>query len=302
MTMPPSDRPLVTVGIPTRNGERTLRYAIRSACAQDYPNLEVVISENASDDATASIASGFSAEDTRVRVIRQSQPLTMLHNHRAVWEAGRGKYFVWLADDDLIGETFVSRCVEAMEARPEAVLAFGELVAFTDYEGMSDAAVWPHVGFGTEGQSRWKRLWKDRHSGYEIKGLFRRDVFEGYGWYDHTVSPDWPLLTYLMLAGEVIEVPDATAYTGSHLPESGADRARTQSFSKVERFPTATLSWRCGLAARDAARTQGQWSWVVLDAAMTFLSLLWVNRRSLVQRAVEPFKARLRDRGTRQPP
>ncbi len=294
MTPQPKDLPLVTVGIPTRNGARTLRYAIRSACAQDYPNLEIVVSDNASDDETAEIAAGFTSQDQRVRVIRQRTPLTMLQNHRAVWKEGRGKYFVWLADDDLLGERFVSSCVPPMEASPDAVLAFGQVIAFTDYQGMTDAVVWPHRGFATEGKSRWHRLWKDRHSGYEIKGLFRREVFDSYGWYEHTVSPDWPLLTYLMLVGEVIEVPGAAAYTGSYLPESGEDRARTQSFSRIERFPTAKLSWRCGLAARDAAIRRGERSFVPVDAAITFFSLLWVNRRSLLTRALEPWKERLR--------
>lgn len=294
MTTQQGNLPLVTIGVPTRNGARTLRYAIRSACAQDYPNLEIVVSDNASDDETAEIAASFAAQDQRVRAVRQPTPLTMLHNHRAVWEEGRGKYFIWLADDDLLGERFVSRCVPAMEASPDAVLAFGEVIAFTDYEGMTDAVVWPHVGFATEGKSRWRRLSRDRHSGYEIKGLFRREVFDSYGWYDHTVSPDWPLLTYLMLVGEVIEVPGAAAYTGSWLPESGEDRARTQSFSTIERFPTAKLSWRCGLAARDAARRRGERSFVLLDAAITFFSLLWVNRRVLLARAIKPWTKRFR--------
>lgn len=294
MTVRRQDLPPVTVGIPTRNGARTLRYALRSACDQDYPNLEIVVSDNASEDDTPSVAAEFASKDPRVRVVTHENPLTMLQNHRAVWRESRARYFVWLADDDLIGARFVSRCVEAMEAAPGAVLAFGKLIAFTDYEGMTDAVVWPHFGFATNGQNRWWRLWRNRHSGYEIKGLFRREVLDSYGWYDHTVSPDWPLLTYLMLAGEVIDVPEATAYTGSHLPESGADRARTQSFSTVERFPTATLSWRCGLAARDAARRRGDKNFVVLDAVVTFLSLLWVNRRSLLPRAIEPMKERLR--------
>lgn len=294
--MSPSEQelPLVTVGIPTRNGERTLRYALRSACDQDYPNLEIVVSDNASDDDTSSIAGEFASVDPRVRVVTQERPLTMLQNHRAVWRESRARYFVWLADDDLIERSFVSHCVAALERVPDGVLAFGKVIAFSDYEGMGDAVLWPHVGFATRGQSRWRRLWRDRHSGYEVKGLFRREVFEDYGWYDHTVSPDWPLLTYLMLVGEVIDVPDATTYTGSYLPESGADRARIQSFSTIERFPTVTLSWRCGLAAHDAERRRGEKSWVLLDAAVTFLSLLWVNRRSLLPRAIEQGKGKLR--------
>ncbi len=41
--------PLVTIGIPTYNrGDRYLRQAVQSGLAQTYPNLEIVVSDNAS--------------------------------------------------------------------------------------------------------------------------------------------------------------------------------------------------------------------------------------------------------------
>lgn len=279
------EAPRATIGIPTRNGERTLRYALRSACQQDYPNLEIVVSENDSQDRTYEIAAEFAAEDDRIRIIRQTESLKALENFRAVWRAGKGKYFVWLADDDLLEKDFVTRCVATLEANPEAVLTFGELIAFSDYEEMSDAVPYPLYDFATKGQPGWRRLIKARDGGYEVKGLFLREALENYGWYEHTVSPDWPLLTYFMMFGEVVVSPGALSYTGSALPESGEDRARTQSFSTIERFPTATLSWRCGLAARDAATAKGRRRFPLLDAALTFVSLIWLNRRSIVQRA-----------------
>lgn len=287
-------RPLVTIGIPTRNGARTVAHAIRSACEQDYPNLEIVVSENASEDQTADVVSEFARNDPRVRIIKQQKSLTMLANYRAAWEAARGEYFMWLADDDLIERSFISHCVKALEGLPDAVLAFGEVIGFSDYADLSDAAPLPLYDFDTRGQSSWRRLVKDRHSGYEIKGLFRRDLLLHFGWYEHTVSPDWPQLTFLMIAGEVVFVPQATLFSGANIPETGADRARAQSFATIERFPTATLSWRCGLAARDAARLRGERRIVLADAAVTFCSLLWVNRRWLVPRLLEPWKERLR--------
>ncbi|MDP9067834.1 MAG: glycosyltransferase [Actinomycetota bacterium] len=268
--------------------------AIDSARRQTYPNLEIVISDNASEDATANIVSSVAAQDERVRYVRQPRPLTSLENHRAVWELATGEYFAWLADDDLLDVEFVPKLVAALEATPEAVLAFGDIVAFTDYDGLSDAVPFPYYDFGTYGRSAWRRLWKNRHGGYEMKGLFRRGILEGFGWYDHTVSPDWPLVTYLMLSGEIIKVPGATMYNGSSEPKSGSDRAQAQSFSKIERFPTATVSWRCGLAARDAAVRLGRRRSVLLDAAITFASLLWFNRHELLPNAVEPMRQRAR--------
>ena len=46
-----SNAPRVSVGIPVYNGEKYLAEAIDSALSQTFPNLEVVIADNASTDA-----------------------------------------------------------------------------------------------------------------------------------------------------------------------------------------------------------------------------------------------------------
>ena len=51
--------PLVTVGIPTYNRASALTRALESVLAQDYTNLEVVISDNASTDDTCPKLSGL---------------------------------------------------------------------------------------------------------------------------------------------------------------------------------------------------------------------------------------------------
>jgi len=68
----------VTIVIPTRSRYETLRHAVRSALNQDYPNLEVLISDNCSDDATPKIANEFN--DERVRYIRTPRRLGMSQN------------------------------------------------------------------------------------------------------------------------------------------------------------------------------------------------------------------------------
>ena len=49
-------QPLVSIGMPVYNGERYVDEALRSLLAQDYPNLEIVVSDNASTDQTAEAA------------------------------------------------------------------------------------------------------------------------------------------------------------------------------------------------------------------------------------------------------
>ena len=74
---PPNHRPThasaappVCIVIPAHNEEAMLATCLRSALAQDYPALNVVVADDRSTDATAAIARRFAEEDARVRVER----------------------------------------------------------------------------------------------------------------------------------------------------------------------------------------------------------------------------------------
>ena len=52
-------QPLVSIGVPVFNGEKTLAWALDSLLGQDYANLEIIISDNASTDTTAEICEKY---------------------------------------------------------------------------------------------------------------------------------------------------------------------------------------------------------------------------------------------------
>ena len=65
-SMGPNPRPLVTIGIPTFNrADSYLPESLGSALGQDYPNLEVIVSDNGSSDGTEVFVK--SLNDPRVR-------------------------------------------------------------------------------------------------------------------------------------------------------------------------------------------------------------------------------------------
>lgn len=103
----PSDPPLVTVGIPTYNrAGQTLPAALESALAQDYPHVEIVVSDNCSSDNTPQLVASYS--DRRVRYLRQKVNIGPTSNYKACLEAARGVYFLLLHDDDLIDGDLIS--------------------------------------------------------------------------------------------------------------------------------------------------------------------------------------------------
>ena len=103
----------VTVAIPTRNRAEYLRLSLASALAQTYENLEVVVSNNACTDDTASVLDAI--RDPRLRVLYQPTLLSMVENWNACLDAASGKYFLLLSDDDILERTAIEQLVGVFE-------------------------------------------------------------------------------------------------------------------------------------------------------------------------------------------
>ena len=94
--------PKISIGMPVYNGENYLAQALRAILSQTFTDFELIISDNASTDATQRICETFAAEDSRVRYFRNSRNIGIEPNFNAAFEPARGKYFMWTAHDDLL--------------------------------------------------------------------------------------------------------------------------------------------------------------------------------------------------------
>ena len=117
------EKPLVSIGMPVYNEEMHIQLALDSLLGQDYPNIELIISDNASTDETANICERYSKQDSRVRYCRNNANVGIVSNFGRVLHLARGKYFVWAAADDYWMPTFVSAMVEALEQNPNSSVA-----------------------------------------------------------------------------------------------------------------------------------------------------------------------------------
>lgn len=121
----PGKRPLVSIGVPVHNGERFLGQALGSLLAQTVSNLELIVSDNASTDATRAICEAFARRDARVRYLRQPANIGAPRNWNAVVAAARGDFFKWASASDVCSPVLLERCIGALQAQPEAVLCYG---------------------------------------------------------------------------------------------------------------------------------------------------------------------------------
>jgi len=116
--------PLVSVVLLTYNRPDFLREALNGAISQTYPNLEILVCDNASDQSTTDTIRAF--KDSRIQHVRREKNIGMTANAQAGFQAARGKYLTNLHDDDLWKPTFIEKMVAALEANPQAVLAFSD--------------------------------------------------------------------------------------------------------------------------------------------------------------------------------
>src|SRR5438270_1690210 len=102
----------VAIGMPVWNGEAFLSEAIESILAQTYGDFELVISDNASTDATAEICRSYAQRDARIRYIRQEKNIGANSNYNGVFRRSSGEYFKWAAHDDVLAPEFIYECVK----------------------------------------------------------------------------------------------------------------------------------------------------------------------------------------------
>ncbi len=214
--------PLVTIGLPVYNGDNYLADAIASVLSQTYTNLELIISDNGSQDRTAEICRQFAAQDSRVRYVRSDQ------NHGAAWNYNRvvalaeGQYFRWLAHDDLLAPTTIEKSVEILETHPRVVLCFtwtqdidsnGNLLAVKQSTVNAQAAEAHRRFFGL---SRVHPL----HNCEEVFGLIRIDILRKTKMIDNYTDSDRTLLAVLGLYGPFYEIPEPLFLHRIHVKSS----------------------------------------------------------------------------------
>jgi glycosyltransferase involved in cell wall biosynthesis len=124
--------PIVSVGMPVYNGENFIREAIDSLLNQSFSNFELIISDNASYDATEAICLDYQESDKRVRYIRQTENIGVLANFQVVLNESRSEYFMWAACDDIWDSSWIELLLEQLIISKSSA-AFGRVKQIDEF-------------------------------------------------------------------------------------------------------------------------------------------------------------------------
>lgn len=115
--------PLVSIVITSFNRSEFIEAAIQSALNQDYPNIEIVISDNHSTDNTSEILKKYT-HDKRIKYFVNESNIGMIPNFKlATEQRTKGSYITYISSDDyLSNNSFISKAVSLINDYPNIVI------------------------------------------------------------------------------------------------------------------------------------------------------------------------------------
>ncbi|NOT33171.1 MAG: glycosyltransferase family 2 protein [Candidatus Eisenbacteria bacterium] len=248
-------RPRVVALIPTWSAEEFIEQTLETLARQTYPNVEFLISDDASPDATAAICERFAARDPRFRVMRQARNLGWVGNVNALLEAARADYLTFAFQDDLPAPTYIEECVAALESHPTAILAYSD-VELIEQDGSRTEKRYLALERATSRAERARSIARIEGSWWiPNRGVFRASAATTIGGLRRhrggEFSADWPWLIHMSLLGEFVRVPGPLVtkiYQARSLSRSWDFGVR--SWSAVTESALATV-WESGITTRE---------------------------------------------------
>ena len=225
--------PTVSVGLAVRNAVDVVKRCMESVLCQHFPDLELVISDNASDDGTRGVLEEYARADHRIRLSVNTINIGLHENVNRVLELSRGTFFRWISADDWLEQGYLSTCVGALEARDDAIGVTTHFTIHTpegrtwyeEYDGEFPTSADP--------AKRFERMLWFFHAGdakYDpVYGLYRRDALMRSGGVRASEQADWLLGAELALIGPIIHLDRRLAIGCEPIRSSTTGRAPASS-------------------------------------------------------------------------
>lgn len=254
--------PKLSIGLPVYNGENYLAQALDCLLVQTFGDFELIVSDNASTDATEDIARDYAAHDGRVRFVRQPINRGAGWNFSETFRLARGEYFKWAAHDDLCDHTFLARCIERLEDDPTLVNCFsrsavidqlGEIVqdrASSDpqqvgFQGVSAANEARRVALCDSDRPHERYLGVLVYSQrcYEVFGVIRSSAMRRTGLHRPYNGAEKVFLAELSLLGRFAEIDESLFYSRWHDQRFSANASAVEQALHMDPSALRRFAW-----------------------------------------------------------
>lgn len=148
----------ISVIVPVYNRENYIGDCVKSVLAQTYADFELLLIDDGSEDNSGEVCRKFSAEDERIRVIRQKHGGVSSARNAGIEEA-EGKYLFFLDCDDMIHPQLLEALYKLQEENHTTVAVSG---------------IYPAGGERPDKSADWKKTDKNTWDGYRLDSVRAR--------------------------------------------------------------------------------------------------------------------------------
>lgn len=216
--------PLISIVLPTYDGERYLGEALDSCLKQTYPQWELVVVDDASTDGTGAIISEYARGDERIRHVRHEVNQRLPAALNTGFAHSCGSLLTWTSDDNRFHPDALTRMARHMLAHPDTSVVYTDF-ALIDQAGAQTAV---HRVATPE------RLLSGDNMIPSF--LFRRAVYERVGQYaeDLFLAEDFDYWLRISCTGLVMEPLHELLYDYRLHPHSLTDEHKERAFHASE--------------------------------------------------------------------
>ncbi|MFD9791137.1 glycosyltransferase family 2 protein [Streptomyces sp. NPDC059070] len=207
--------PRLSIGLPVYNGEEYLAESLDALLGQTYEDFELVISDNASTDGTEDLCRRYAAKDSRIRYLRLPRNIGATPNHNRVFAQSRGELFKWASHDDLYARDLLRRCVEALDERPDVILAHSDQ-AVIDGDGRLKVPYEYKISTDSPRAPERLRGLLFEPGGDDFYGVLRADVLRRVKPLDSYHHADRTFVAEIALHGRFHQVPELLYFRRDH--------------------------------------------------------------------------------------
>ena len=209
------DTPKLSIGLAVRNGGHLVERCIETVLSQDFTDLELVVCDNVSDDGTIEILEKYKRADPRFKLNLNQVNIGSHENMRRVLDLSLGAFFRWISADDWLEPKCLSKCMNALESRSDAV---GVTTWFNIHTSDGTTRYEEYRGEFPESPDpgrRFERMLWFFHAGdakYDpVYGMYRRHYLARTRFPYPSQRTDWLVAAELALLGPIIHVNERLA-------------------------------------------------------------------------------------------
>ena len=286
-------RPAISIGMPVYNVEPFVASAVTSLLDQSFSDFELIISDNASTDATLEICQRLASNDERIRILRQDRNVGVTVNYATVAQQARAPLFKWATGSDLVHRDFLKACVAVLNKRPDCVLCFPQTQLFQDcvekgttYKENLDLQM-------DDPAERFRALILGLRLANILNGLVRRHALAKAGFMPDFMRADVLVLAKLSLSGKFVEIPEPMFFR--RMDTSTASVLHTRDEVRRRYYPTSKpfSAWRLHAGLLSALYQEKMTMHQRLRAAEIILKHAYWNRREFLLDIREAAQAKI---------